>query len=148
MLQNVYAAGARRDPSAFNIHLRKAENGTIIAKRPERKEPDDGAPKPKDIEGHLKDDSSDEGDIEKSDGRLKIHQGREIEGNVMDALIELENREPKAGIALLDVFFPGGLLFKGERFRTNSPGKRDKRVFKALFRRIGRPVLSHKTRVS
>jgi hypothetical protein len=150
MLQNVYAAAARREPSAFNIHLQKAENGTIIAKRPGRKEPDDGAPKAKDIEEHLKDDSSDEGDVEKSDGRLKIQKGCEIEGEVMDALIELENREPKAGIALLEVFFPGGLLFKGEKFRTNSAGTRDKRAFKALFRRIGRPVLSlsHKTRVS
>jgi hypothetical protein len=147
MLQNVYAAGARRDPSAFNIHLRKAKNGTIIGKRPPRKEPDDGATKPKHIQVHLKNESSDEGDIEDSDHRLTTQERDEIKGDVMDVLIELENREPKAGIALLEVFFPGGLVYKGEKFRTNSPGKRDKRAFKALFRRIGRPVPSHKTHV-
>lgn len=37
-------------------------------------------------------------------------------------------------------------MYKGEKFRTNSAGKRDKRAFKALFRRIERPVPSHKTR--
>lgn len=148
MLQNVYAAGARRDPSAFNIHLRKAKNGTIIGKRPPRKEWDDGVTKPKDIQEHLKDDSSDEGHVGESDHRLTTQERDEIEGDVMDALIELENRERRAGIALLEVFFPGGLVYKGEKFRTNSAGKRDKRAFKALFRRIGRPVPSHKNHVS
>lgn len=51
----------------------------------------------------------------------------------MDALIELENRESKTGLALLEVFFPGGLIYKGEKFHTNKAGKRDKHALKALF---------------
>lgn len=81
MVQNVYAAGAKRDPSAFNIHLRKAENGTIIGKRPPIKDREDLHTKPKEgTEEPPKVETSDEGDIQESDHRHTIHMGEEVEG--------------------------------------------------------------------
>ena len=106
-----------------------ANNGTIIGQR--RAEKDD------DTVGYS---DSDEGDIEKVDDRLKPKIGQILPGDIMDVLIELENRVQGAGICLLNVFYPGGISYKGEIFRKGKAGNRDKRVFKALYRRNGLPV--------
>jgi hypothetical protein len=71
---------------------------------------------------------------ENIDDRLKQKNGQILQGDVIDVLIELENRVQGAGIGLLDVFYPGGISYKGEIFRKSKARNRDKRVFKALCR--------------
>lgn len=128
MVQNLYAAGAPRSSASQNIHLTLADNGTIIGQRQAQK--DDA----------VRYSDSDEGDIEEVDDRLKPKIGQILQGDVMDVLIELENRVQGAGVGLLNVFYPGGISYKGEMFRKGEAGNRDKRVFKALYRRNGFPV--------
>ncbi|KAK7449707.1 hypothetical protein VKT23_013180 [Stygiomarasmius scandens] len=70
MLQNVVAAGVRRDPAALGFHL---------------------------------------------ENRIEIHKEK-----VFAALQEAEKREPKVGLALLDIFFPGGLRSEEEAWKQRT----------------------------
>ncbi|KAH7303416.1 hypothetical protein B0I35DRAFT_446753 [Stachybotrys elegans] len=114
MLQNIGAAGARRKPGAANIHFTRHEpRPQIIGIR--QRVLDNG-----DSYDDLGDESGD---------WLSPKSGNDID-NVMGALIELEKTVPKAGLALMGVFFPGGLMYEKGRIRYKMQRKFWKRALR------------------
>jgi hypothetical protein len=134
MLQNVYAAGCPKKPGASNFHLTNHQREAIIA---ERARQDD----------NKNDAENSDDDLGSSHDLLQPKNNDEIH-NVMDALMEVERIVPKTGLALLKVFFPGGIRYKKERIRYMSQRKFWKSRFRAQGfdvptpRRIS-PVKSH-----
>lgn len=96
MFQNVYLAGAKRTAGAFNIHLTPHTDGPIIGRR-QKKPKNVGLDELKTPEG-------------KFEPLVKV-------GNVMGALMEVEQRFPKVGASLITVFFPGSLAYEPGRFK-------------------------------
>ncbi|KAE9381165.1 hypothetical protein N431DRAFT_476055 [Stipitochalara longipes BDJ] len=114
MLQNLYAAGTHRAARTSKFHLTKrGPRSTIIASR--KKVEDVG-----DSDDDVKDTST--------DWLTPLPKGEIV--NVMGALMELEKDVPEAGLALLKVFFPGGLRYKRERIKY----KLQRRFWKKAFR--------------
>ncbi|RDW71668.1 hypothetical protein BP5796_07702 [Coleophoma crateriformis] len=144
MLQNVYAAGKTRDPASANFHLKKFRMPTIIAKRQYKK--DETTDADVDLDKALADVAPlsewEKGKIEMPkwlesmevrDGLptwLKTLKGEENEiANVIGALIELEKWVPTAGLAMLQVFFPGSLGYNDASMRDNSHKRFWKRAY-------------------
>jgi hypothetical protein len=141
MLQNVYAAGKARDPSTADFHLTKfSRMPTIIGKR--RKVRDDLDSNADLIEAeaelselsewqenfHLKKDPEEHqmpkwlDSMQSRDGApawLEALRNDDEIANVNGALMELEKWVPTAGLAMVQVFFPGGLQYQKEAIRDN-----------------------------
>ncbi|KAG8427873.1 hypothetical protein J3459_006281 [Metarhizium acridum] len=115
MVQNLYAVGSHRKAGTSSFHMtRRQPRSTIVATR---KQVDDG--------GESDDDVSDP-----STDWLAPLQKDEI-AKVMGALIELEKDIPRAGLALLMAFFPGGLRYSREHMKYKQHRKFWKRAFRA-----------------
>jgi hypothetical protein len=142
MLQNVYAAGKARDPSASNFHCVKfASMPTIIGSRQPFKDDDDSfvdlqaavsdvsdltewlqslnqQTQRRDVQIPLWLDS-----MEAKDGvpawlePLKPDQNKVA--NIHGALKELEKWVPGAGLALIQIFFPTSLRYEDDHIRDN-----------------------------
>ena len=122
MLQNIYAAGARRKEGAFNVHLKPHDRcPTIIATRPAQSQ-----------ERHDDPDSDEESAVDETHREIRTTGN----GGVMGALMKLETELPRAGASLLTVYFPGGLKYDSERLVYNN----EKRFWKRAFRQMGLPV--------
>ena len=105
MIQNLIVAGAKREPGAFNFHIKHI--ATIESYRKKREdvvEPKDSNPAPN------------------PDPLHSI-------GNVMGALMELENRYPGAGSCLVNIFFPGKVEYEDGQF----PFNREKKFWKWAY---------------
>lgn len=114
MLQNVYAAGSTRKPGASNFHLRRPTGrSTIVGIQ------------------QLVTDIENSDDDDTSPDWLNAQYNLDIK-NVMGALIELEKTVPTAGLALLKVFYPGGLKYRKERIRYKVERKFWKRAFRTV----------------
>lgn len=158
MLHNIWAAGATRSSSAFNIHMTNyARVATIIGKRelykddrhadidPDRrtKELADIAQRAfpqKDIASknnaavtvvpgdassasteHVMSDRREPVSISNTD-RIE-HQKYIVGDGVHGALMELEKRVPTAGLAMVQLFFPGGLKYNDAAIREDGHKK-------------------------
>lgn len=140
MLQNIYAAGAEREPNTSDFHLTEySPMPTIIGKRRPVPEDDRDSFIPRDSTLEevtvLSDWLNTKGDnkipewLDSMDGnhgmpsRLipvsKRTGGREQIENVHGALMELERWVPTAGLAILQMFFPTGLSYKDESVKYN-----------------------------
>ena len=160
MLQNVYAAGTVRDPSASNFHLTKFDRmPTIIGKR--RKFKDDA-----DAYVDLDDALADVSELSKwlqgykSQTRLNdlqmprwltsmeqkdgvpawlepLRSGQNEIANTHGAFKELEKWVPTAGLAMIQIFFPTSLRYKDENIKDNVHKKFWKRAYhtKSIRRR-------------
>jgi hypothetical protein len=140
MLQNIYAAGAEREPSTSDIHLTKySPVPTIVGKRrPVPKDDEDAGVELDDNKAkfsELSDWTKREGDdkipdwLDSMDGSHGMPEwliplsnrpeGNEKIENVHGALMELERWVPTAGVAMLQIFFPAGLSYKDEAVKYN-----------------------------
>jgi hypothetical protein len=139
MLQNVYAAGTARHPSTADFHLKPfSRMPTIIAKRhpwkidetPSAEVNLDDALADVDPLSEWEKGSVEEipkwlDSMEKSDGLpawLVPLKGKEKElqiANIVGALKELEKWVPTAGLAMLQIFFPGSLRYEDSSMRNN-----------------------------
>lgn len=144
MLQNVYAAGKVRDPSASDFHLKKfTRMPTIIGKR-------QGFTDDSDAHVDLQEASIGISDLsewiqgasqmpkwldsmEANDGTpawlvpLKAEQNQIV--RVHGALKELEKWVPGAGLAMIQTFFPTSLRYEDDRVRDNVNKKFWKRAY-------------------
>ncbi|PON28913.1 hypothetical protein TGAM01_v202021 [Trichoderma gamsii] len=124
MVQNIYASVARRPASAFNMGIKPyAPLPTIVGL---------GFEQPCD------DENSDE-DLGDTTGHWRQPLDYEETSGVRGAIRELEKAFPKAGVALMQEFFPALVKYEPERYRTNA----EKKFWKKAFRRFGMPVLSN-----
>ncbi|KAJ5494364.1 hypothetical protein N7463_010451 [Penicillium fimorum] len=123
MVQNIYASGARRSATAFNLHIKPyAPRPTIIGLGFDWLPEDDD------------EDSDEDMDDERGDWRRELDY-RKTPG-VRGAIRELEKTFPKAGVALMQEFFPPLVKYEPEQYRTNS----EKKFWKKAFREFGIPV--------
>lgn len=121
MIQNMYASAARRPPSAVNMKL------SPYSKRPS-------------IVGlsfdwPFDEENSNE-DTQDTTDKWKEQLGYQDVPGVRGAIRELEKLFPKAGVALMQEFFPALVKYESERYRT----KGEKRFWKKAFREFGMPV--------
>jgi len=120
MVQNIYVAGARREPEAFNIPLERVQGcSTIIGKVKRRKAWSEST-------------TTDDVSINE-DEELEMPSDRSALSGIMEALMMLETRFERAGASLLDVFFPAGLKYETSRHLTNT----EKKFWKHVFYRAG-----------
>ncbi|PNP43591.1 hypothetical protein TGAMA5MH_04563 [Trichoderma gamsii] len=123
MVQNIYASSVRRPASAFNMGIKPYEPlPTIVGL---------GFEQPCD------DENSDE-DLGDTTGQWRQPLDYEETSGVRGAIRELEKAFPKAGVALMQEFFPALVKYEPERYRTNA----EKKFWKKAFRQFGMPVLS------
>jgi hypothetical protein len=166
MLQNIYAAGAERQPGTSDFHLMEySPMPTIIGKR--RHVPKDDADSVVELDEN-KAEFSELSEWEKRKGDDKIPDwldsmdgshgmpewltpvskrpggGGQIE-NVHGALMELERWVPTAGIAMLQLFFPAGLSYRDEAVKYNFHKKFWKRAYHVS--KIRRKVEEKKRRI-
>jgi hypothetical protein len=129
MLQNIHSAGSSKSAGAFNVHLKPYEKRpSIIAHRPTRPVIDEPDSDEEIWPG--------EGEAIEPSGLYTDDGYKEAPLGVAEALMALEHELPKAGAALLPVFFPAGIQYEGKIFKYN----KEKKYWKAVYRRIGRPV--------
>jgi hypothetical protein len=139
MVQNIHAAGSARKPGTMDLHLTPFERMPTIIGRRKRVKDMDGADvdlENTDIElAQLRHWTKSELDVQmpawlESNARadnipewllpLPAGLGGLSEAdNVHGALIELEKWVPTAGLAMLQVFFPGGLHYEDHSVRYN-----------------------------
>ena len=123
MVQNIYASAARRSSGALNMRLTPyAQRPSIVGL---------GFDWPYD------DENSDE---EVGDQTQQWRQALDYQmvPGVRGAIRELEKTFPKAGVALMQEFFPALVKYEPERYRTNA----EKKFWKKAFREFGIPVPS------
>lgn len=121
MVQNIYAGAARRPPGALNMNL------TPYMQRPS-------------IVGLSLDWPNDDetSDEEPTDENQRWRQPLpyKMVAGVRGAIRELEKIFPKAGVALMQEYFPAMVKYEPERYRTNT----EKKFWKKAFREFGAPV--------
>lgn len=123
MVQNIYATAATRPASAFDISIIPySPLPTILGL---------GFDWPYD------DEASDE-DMDDKDGQWLQALDHDAIPGVRGAIRELEKAFPKAGVALMQEFFPSLIKYEPERYRTNA----EKKFWKKAFREFGMPVPS------
>ncbi|KAL7894296.1 hypothetical protein HDV63DRAFT_160296 [Trichoderma sp. SZMC 28014] len=123
MAQNIHASVARRPAGAFNMSIKPyPPRPTIVGL---------GFDSPHD------DENSDE-DLDDTTGLWRQPLDSEEIPGVRGAIRELEKAFPKAGVALMQEFFPALVKYEPERYRTNA----EKKFWKKAFREFGMPVLS------
>lgn len=122
MVQNIYASAARRPASTFNLRIVPyPPRPTIVGL---------GFDWPHDGE------TSDE-DLDDETRQWRQALDYEATPGVRGAIQELEKVFPKAGVALMQEFFPALTKDEPERYRTNA----EKKFWKKAFREFGMPVL-------
>lgn len=121
MMQNIYAASASRPATALDLKLTPyAPRPTIVGL---------GFDWPWD------DENSDE-DMEDKTGQWREAEEYQMTPGVRGTIRELEKCFPKAGVALMQEFFPALIKYEPERYRKNS----EKKFWKKAFREFGMPV--------
>ncbi|KAM0445169.1 hypothetical protein ACHAPV_009486 [Trichoderma viride] len=123
MIQNIYASVSRRPASAFNIDIKPYSPRPSIVGL--------GFDSPHD------DETSDE-DLDDTTGQWRQPLDYEATPGVRGAIRELEKTFPKAGVALMQQFFPALVKYEPDRYQTNA----EKKFWKKAFREFDMPVPS------
>jgi hypothetical protein len=127
MLQNVYVAATTVKCEEFDIRLEPyADRSTITGYQMDHQAK-------KHMEAQDPRTSEEDSDFEAAIAEPGV-------SDVMGTLMELEKTIPKAGAALLPIFFPGSIEYEPERLFSN----REKRFWKLAFRKLGKPVTRYK----
>ncbi|KAI4190314.1 MAG: hypothetical protein LQ346_004938 [Caloplaca aetnensis] len=129
MVQNIYAAAARRPPGALSMNLTPYKNCPSIVGL--------AFDWPKD------DETSDEGPADEDQQWRRPLPYKMVPG-VRGAIREVEKIFPKAGVALMQEYFPAMAKYEPERYRTNT----EKKFWKKAFRELGAPVPLDRARSS
>jgi hypothetical protein len=120
-VQNIYASVARRLIGAFDISIKPyLLRPTIVGLG---------------FDYPLDDETSDE-DLDDQTGQWQQALDYEATPGVRGAIRELEKTFPKAGVALMQEFFPALVKYEPARYRTNG----EKKFWKKAFREFGMPV--------
>ena len=123
IIQNIYASAASRPSGALNMRLTPyAQRPSIVGL---------GFDWPYD------DENSDE-ELGDEGQHWRRALGYQMVPGVRGAIRELEKTFPKAGVALMQEFFPALDKYEPERYRTNA----EKKFWKKAFREFGMPVPS------
>ncbi|KAI4117296.1 MAG: hypothetical protein LQ338_007575 [Usnochroma carphineum] len=125
MLQNIYAGAARRPPGALNMSLTPyMQRPSIIGLS---------------FDWPSDDETSDE-EPTGEDQQWRRPLPYKMVPGVRGAIREVEKMFPKAGVALMQEYFPALVKYEPERYRTNA----EKKFWKKAFRELGMPVpLNH-----
>ncbi|KAL9607300.1 MAG: hypothetical protein Q9167_007776 [Letrouitia subvulpina] len=123
MIQNIVAGNAKRPPGTLKIKLIPNKQRPYIVAP--------GLDWPKDDDNP----NSDEDFADNVHWRqpLNYHLVQGVRG----AIRELEKLYPKAGVALMQEFFPAIVKYEPQRYRTNA----EKKFWKSAFREFGQPVV-------
>lgn len=127
MVQNIYAGAARRPPGAFNMNLMPyLQRPSIVGLS---------------FDWPNDDETSDEEPTDENQHWRRPLPHKMVPG-VRGAIREVEKLFPKAGVALMQEYFPATARYEPERYRTNA----EKKFWKKAFREFGEPVPSNVTR--
>ncbi|KAL9039865.1 MAG: hypothetical protein Q9180_002272 [Flavoplaca navasiana] len=121
MVQNIYAGAAKRPPGALNMNIVPyLQRPTIVGLS---------------FDWPNDDETSDEEPTDEGQQWRQPLPGKLVPG-VRGAIREVEKIFPKAGVALMQEYFPAVVRYEPERYRTNV----EKKFWKRAFREFGMPV--------